>query len=89
MILVAYLEILRSLSTPSRLARYTSRWFKKSLSLDFDSTGVLEFCKEARVVEVLESMELVREGERRTDLQLQYKYVNFVHEWNNLVLEWN
>lgn len=30
MILVAYREILRSLSTPSRLARYASRWSRKS-----------------------------------------------------------
>lgn len=30
MILVAYREILRSLSTPSRLERYASRWSRKS-----------------------------------------------------------
>lgn len=44
MILVAYLEIFKSLSTPSRFARYDSRWFKKSLSLIVDLIGFLGFC---------------------------------------------
>lgn len=56
MIFVAYLESLRSLSTPSRFARYASKRFKKSLSLGFESADDLEG---ARVVEALEgSMEL-------------------------------
>lgn len=59
MILVAYLDILSSLSTPSLFARYASTWFRKSLSfLGFDGRllGFSWFSRGVAVVEALESM---------------------------------
>lgn len=74
MILVEYLEILRSLSTPSRFAGYASRWFKKSLSLDFGSIRFLEVYYGAG--KSLESMELQSDRKcirGREDGECQYK----------------